>query len=108
MIGGFIIGGDQLTKIIVRGIGPSLAANGVAGALADPMLELYDGNGALIAQNDNWRSDQEQEIVATRIPPVDDREAAIVKTLQPGSYTAIVRGKNSTTGVGLVEVCNLQ
>jgi hypothetical protein len=70
-------------------------------------LELHDGNGALIASNDNWRSTQEAEIVATGIPPSSDLESAIVRTLNPGSYTAIVSGVGNTTGVGLVEVYQL-
>jgi YVTN family beta-propeller protein len=108
MIGGFIIGGDQPTKVIVRAIGPSLASAGVQEALQDPLLELHGNNGALIFQNDNWRTTQQADIIATRIPPRDNRESAIVATLQPGNYTAIVRGKNNTTGVGLVEVYNLE
>ena len=101
MIGGFIIQGEADQKAIVRALGPSLP---VAGALADPTLELYDGNGTLLAANDNWRSDQEAEIAATTIPPSNDRESAFVRTLTPGSYTAIVRGVNDTSGLALVEV----
>lgn len=104
MIGGFIIGGDAPTKVIVRAIGPSLAAFGVTGVLGDPTMELHDSSGSLIFSNDNWRSDQEQEIIDTTIPPTDDKESAIVATLPPGAYTAIVRGANGTTGVALVEV----
>ncbi|MGH8093180.1 MAG: matrixin family metalloprotease [Chthoniobacterales bacterium] len=107
MIGGFIIGGADATKVLVRAIGPSLAAKGIVQPLLDPVLELHDGSGALISTNDNWRSTQQAEIIATGIPPTDDRESAIVATLQPGSYTAIVRGQNNTTGVSLVEVYNL-
>jgi subtilisin family serine protease len=109
MIGGFILGGDgggSLT-VLVRAIGPSLAQYGLQ-ALADPTLELHDGNGALIAQNDDWRSDQEQAIINSGFPPSDNHESAILATLAPGNYTAIVRGKNSTSGVALVEVFNLQ
>jgi len=107
MIGGFIIGGDQTTKVIVRAIGPSLANFGVAGALNDPVLEVHDGNGGLLAQDDDWRTSQEQIIAGTGLAPADDREAALLMNLQPGSYTAIVRGKNNAIGVGLVEVYNL-
>ena len=107
MIGGFIIGGDQPTKVIVRAIGPSLTQFGVSGALLDPVLELHDGTGNLVTQNDDWRSDQQQTIIDSHLAPSDDRESAIVATLQPGNYTAIVRGKNTTTGVALVEVYNL-
>jgi len=104
MIGGFIVGGTAPQKVIARAIGPSLTAAGVTGALADPILELHNSDGSLIFQNDNWRSDQETQIIATRIPPTDNAESAIVATLNPGAYTAIVRGANNSTGVALVEV----
>jgi hypothetical protein len=107
MIGGFIVAGTDSTKVIIRAIGPSLTAAGVAGALSDPILELHDGQGALIFQNDNWRNDQEQQIIDTTIPPLSDQESAIVATLAPGAYTAVVRGAGSTTGVALVEVYSL-
>ena len=100
MIGGLIVLGQNPLRVIVRAIGPSLP---VPGALADPTLELRDGNGALIASNDNWRSDQEAEIIATTIPPSNDLESAIVRNLAPGNYTAIVRGAGNTTGVAAVE-----
>ncbi len=106
MIGGFIVGGNEPAKILVRAIGPTLTDFGVQGALADPTLELHDSNGMTIA-NDNWRETQESEIIATTIPPNKDREPAILATLVPGNYTAVVRGKNNTTGVGLVEAYNL-
>jgi hypothetical protein len=106
MIGGFIAG-NGLTKVIVRAIGPSLTSQGVPGALQDPTLELHDGSGTTIASNDNWKDAQQTEIEATTIPPTDDRESAIVASLSPGNYTAIVRGKNDTTGVALVEVYNI-
>lgn len=102
MIGGLIISGST-TRVIVRGIGPSLTGFGIANALANPTLELINGSGSLIASNDDWRSTQEQEIIATGVQPTDDRESAIVGTLSPGPYTAIVRGKGDTTGVALVE-----
>ena len=112
MIGGFIIGPADLgdATVLVRGIGPSLAnaVPPVADALQDPTLELRDGNGALLTSNDNWKDTQQSEIEATTIPPTDDRESALVRTLAPGNYTAIVRGKADTTGVGLVEVYHLQ
>ena len=106
LIGGFILGGGS-AKVIARAIGPSLTAFGVVGALQDPTLELHDGNGTLVSSDDNWKDTQEAEIMATGIQPTDDLESAIVATLLPGSYTAIVRGKNDTTGVSLVEVYNL-
>ncbi len=114
MIGGFILGGPSGSdggKVLVRAIGPSLP---VSGALADPTLELHNGSGTLIASNDNWKIDdatgqsQEAAMRATTIPPSNDLESAILATLPPGNYTAIVAGKNGGTGVGLVEVYNLQ
>ncbi len=104
LIGGFIVVGQNSLRVIVRAIGPSLP---VPGALVDPTLALHDGNGALIVANDNWRSDQEAEIMATTIPPTNDLESAIVRDLMPGNYTAIVRGANNTTGVALVEAYSL-
>jgi hypothetical protein len=104
LIGGLIVLGQNPLRVIVRAIGPSLAG---AGALADPTLELHDINGALIASNDNWRSDQEAEIIATTIPPSNDLESAILRDLAPGNYTAIVRGVSGTTGIALVEAFGL-
>jgi hypothetical protein len=101
LIGGLIVLGQNPLRVIVRAIGPSL---NVTGKLADPTLELRDGNGALIRSNDNWRTDQQAEIIATGIPPTNDMESAIVGNLVQGSYTAIVRGANNTTGNALVEV----
>ena len=108
LIGGIIVVGSDPQKVIVRAIGPSLGGAGVAGALQDPALELHDGDGTLIASDDNWRDTQEAEIIATGVPPTNDLESAIVATM-PASptgidYTAIVRGVNGTTGVALVEV----
>ena len=108
MIGGFILGnGSANARVLIRAIGPSLTAFGVPDALADPTLELHNNNGDIIAANDDWRDTQQAEIEATGIPPSDDRESAIVQTLAPGAYTAIVRGKNNTTGVALVEAYRL-
>ena len=106
MIGGFIIVGAP-TDVIVRAIGPDLTARGVAGAVQDTTMELFDANG-MVGSNDDWRSTQEQEIINTTVPPNDNRESAIVARLAPGGYTAIVRGKNGTTGVALVEVFYLR
>src|ERR1700694_813737 len=107
MIGGTIIIGSAPTRVLLRAIGPSLTNFGVPNALRDPTLELHDGNGALIASNDNWRSDQEAEISATTIAPTDDLESAILRTLPPGAYTAIVRGSGNATGVAVVEAYQL-
>jgi hypothetical protein len=104
IIGGLIVLGQSPLRVIVRALGPSLP---VSGALSDPTLELHDGNGTLLAANDNWRSDQEAEIMATTIPPPNDLESAIVRNLAPGNYTAILRGANNTTGVAAVEAYGL-
>ena len=104
LIGGFIITGSEAKRVIIRAIGPSLAQQGVAGALENPTLQLFDGAGDPITSNDNWKDDQQAEIEATTIPPGNDLESAIVRTLQPGNYTAVVRGKDDTNGIGLVEV----
>lgn len=104
LIGGFIIQGDQLKKVLLRAIGPSLAAGGVTGALLDPQIELRDASGALLDANDNWQESLDAgEIIASTIAPSDPREAAIVARLTPGDYTVIVSGVHNTTGVGLVE-----
>lgn len=108
MIGGFILGdGTASEKVLIRALGPSIL--GITDLLADPMLKLYDGNGTLLMSNDNWQDDalQKAAIVATGIPPQNDLESAIVATLSPGAYTAIVSGNNDGTGVALAEVYHL-
>jgi hypothetical protein len=107
MIGGFIISGDEPTRVLLRAIGPSLLPLGVGDALIDPTLELYNGDGSLLVRNDNWRMDQEDEIVATSLAPSDDRESAILATFNPGPYTAIVRGVGDSTGIALFEIYKL-
>jgi hypothetical protein len=114
MIGGFILGNSsEGSNILVRGIGPSLAAVGIQNALANPTLELRNGNGTLLGSNDNWKvndqtqQSQESEIRATTIPPSNDFESAILTTLSPGNYTAVLAGKNSGVGLAVVEVYNL-
>lgn len=104
-IAGFIVTGPEAKQVVVRAIGPSLQTNGtpVQGRMDDPTLELHDGTGAVIATNDNWKDTQQAQIEATGLPPGDERESAIVMTLNPGAYTAIVRGKNNTTGIALAE-----
>ncbi|MGZ4985308.1 MAG: hypothetical protein ACXV8A_04385 [Chthoniobacterales bacterium] len=106
-ISGFIISGDPAStkRVLVRGIGPSLAANGIGGYLTHPAIELYDSRGFLLASNNGWRSAQETEILATGLAPTDEKEAAILATIAPGNYTAVLRAANqSAGGVGLVEV----
>jgi hypothetical protein len=113
LFGGFILGSaTSASKVIVRAIGPSLTAFGVPGALADPTLELHDGNGMTIATNDDWKvndlgGSQQAEVEATTLARTNDLESALVRTLTPGGYTVIVRGKNNGTGVAVVEVYNL-
>jgi hypothetical protein len=104
MIGGFIITGNTPKKVVIRGLGPSLASFGITDFLADPTLELRSSSGALLQQNDNWKDSQQAEIQATGLQPSNDRESAIVTTLVPGNYTALLTGKGGTTGVGTVEV----
>jgi hypothetical protein len=104
LIGGLIVTGQSPADVIVRAIGPSLS---VPGAMVDPTLEVRDASGTLLASNDNWRSTQEAAILDTGVAPTRDAESAIVTSLSPGSYTAIVRGVNGTTGVAVVEVYQL-
>jgi hypothetical protein len=105
LIGGFIISGSAPKKVIILATGPSLAQFGIPGVLANPTLQLFRGN-TLIASNDNWKVPAQAEIQATRLQPKHDLESALVRTLAPGSYTAIVRGTNGT-GVGTVQVYDL-
>jgi hypothetical protein len=108
MIGGFIVGGDAPREILVRAIGPSLEARGVAGVLADPTLELYR-DAQLIAQNDEWVNGFPRESIKwTGAAPIRDLESAVLARLEPGSYTAVVRGHDGGTGVGLVEAYDLE
>ncbi len=109
LIGGFIITGTELKRVLIRGIGPSL--NGAGVTLSDPTLELHQGSTTL-ATNDNWKvrpdaTSQQEDIEATTIPPTNDSESAILVMLSPGAYTVILAGKNGGTGVGLVEVYDL-
>jgi hypothetical protein len=106
-IGGFILTGNAPKQVLLRAIGPSLAYFGVPNVLADPVLELHGPAGFLTITNDNWRNTQEAEIRTTGIPPTNDLESAIMVTLFPGAYTAVVKGKNNSSGVGLVEVYDL-
>jgi hypothetical protein len=117
MIGGFIVQGTGPKTVILRAIGPELTPLGVPNALADPTLELHNGAGALIASNNNWQTtviggiitgSQVSAIQNSGRAPTQPSESAIIATLQPGNYTAIVRGVSNTTGVALVEVYDLQ
>ena len=110
LIGGFIVNGSSPTSVLIRAMGPSLTAFGVPNALADPSIELRDGQGNLITSNDNWQQDslQATQIQATGFAPSNALESAIFATLSAGNYTAIVSGANGTTGVGIVEVYNFK
>jgi photosystem II stability/assembly factor-like uncharacterized protein len=106
MIGGFIITGSASKNVAVRGIGPSLAGVGLGDVLADPVLELRGANGSLLFQNDNWRDDpvQAAQLTALGLAPQNSNESGIVATLLPGAYTAVLAGENQGTGIGLVEI----
>jgi phospholipase/lecithinase/hemolysin len=107
LIAGFIISGNQPKKVIVRALGPTLSTLGVSGVLADPSITIFNSSKVVVASNDNWRNTQETEIAASGFAPPNDLESAIIATLAPGSYTAVVSGKNSGTGVALVELYQL-
>ena len=108
LIAGFIVEGATSKKLIIRGVGPSLTAFGVGEALQDPTLEIFSGNTQLAA-NDNWADNANAaEIVATGLAPTTFSESALLVTLAPGAYTAVLRGNNSATGIGLVEVYDLE
>ena len=111
LISGFINTGTAPKKVILRALGPSLQLSGVSDFLADPILELHAGDGSLITSNNNWRDNnaqQQLDLTTNQLAPSDDRESAIVSTLQPGTYTAIVKGQGTSTGVGLVEVYDVE
>ena len=110
MIGGFILGGTSgNTRVVVRGIGPSLAAFGISPVLADPTLELHDSNGMLLIANDNWQDDpvSAAQLTANGLAPQDPLESGVFTSLPPGAFTAVLAGKTGGTGIGLVEVYNL-
>ncbi len=109
-IAGFILGNQTgVTPVIIRGIGPSLAGAGITDALANPQLELRDGNGALLLANKDWQDDppQSAQVAAAGLGPQDSRESAIAATLPPGQYTALLAGEANSTGIGLVEIYDL-
>jgi phospholipase/lecithinase/hemolysin len=107
MIAGVIVGSGENPIVVIRALGPTLSANGIAQPLLDPTLELFDENGASLASNDNWKQGQPEPTIATQLAPGNDSEAVIVAFTPPGKYTAVVRGKNGTTGVALVEAYRL-
>ena len=107
MIAGFIIQNGPV-RAVVRAIGPSLGAFGITNALPDTTLQLRNQNGTIVRENDDWQSDQKAELEATGLQPSELVEAAMVVTIPPGQYTAQVRGKPETTGIGVVQVYFLQ
>lgn len=107
MIGGFIVTGNNSKRLIIRGMGPSMATVGVQGVINDPILRLFGPTGSPLGVNDNWQDTQQAEIEATGIPPQDPREAAIVATLSPAAYTTTLADSGGNTGVGLVEIYDL-
>jgi cytochrome c peroxidase len=110
MIGGFILGGNNSTRVAIRGLGPSLSQFGLGNLLADPTLELHDANGAILIANDNWTDDPASAALlsANGLAPSNSNESAIFTSLAPGQFTAILAGKNSGTGLGIIEVYNLR
>jgi hypothetical protein len=111
LIGGFILGGTTGTpQIVIRGLGPTLAAAGITGALADPLITIANQNGSTLASNDDWQDDAAKAamIAAAGLAPNANPESAVILQLPPASYTAILSGKNGATGVGLIEIYNLR
>lgn len=107
LIGGFIVGGSTPTQVIALALGPSLGSAGISNPLPNPALTLYDSNGTQLYYNDNWQTTQAQQIQATNLAPTSPLESAIVQTLNPGAYTAVVKDAGGKSGVALVEVYNL-
>ena len=109
-IAGFILGNQSgADRVVIRGIGPSLASSGINNPLPNPTLELRNGQGVLLAANNDWQDDpvQAAKLVAAGLAPSHDLESGIAATLAPGGYTALLAGENNTTGIGLVEVYDL-
>jgi hypothetical protein len=107
MIAGFIVQNGAV-KTVVRGIGPSLIDFGISNALPDTTLQLRDQQGTIVLENDDWKTSQRQELENLNLQPTHELEAALVATIQPGQYTAQLRGKNNASGIGVVQVYFLQ
>ena len=106
-IGGFIVVGTGAKSVIIRAIGPSLANAGVSGSLSDPTLNLVNSSGESLIFNDDWQDSSQAQVIAATLPPSNDRESTVIATVAPGAYTALLRGYNDATGVGLVELYDL-
>lgn len=110
LIGGFIINGFDNKRVLILAKGPSLSSGGtpIPGRMANPTIELHAGNGSLLAGNDDWKDSPERtQIEATGAAPTDDKESAVLRTLAPGNYTAVLAGKGNTTGIAIVEIYDL-
>jgi hypothetical protein len=112
MIGGFTLGGTSINpaKVVVRAVGPTLGQSGISHPLADPTLSLFDSNGQMVGANDNWQDDSSQasQLQAMSLAPRNPSEAAVVATLPPGQYTAVLAGHGGGSGIGLIEVYSVQ
>ena len=109
LIAGFILQGSRPTTLVLRGIGPSLANNGISNPLLDPLIELHNGSGNLVATNNNWAQSPNAATIQTRgLAPSDARESALLATLNAGNYTVVLRGVNNVQGIALVELYDLQ
>ncbi|MDP9003834.1 MAG: hypothetical protein M3N12_03475 [Verrucomicrobiota bacterium] len=111
MIGGFVLGNNPSSpRIAIRGLGPSLTSSGLANVLADPTLELHNGNGTIMISNDNWTDDPASaaQLTAFGLAPKDLKEAGIFATLPPGQFTVILAGKDGGVGLGWVEIYNVK
>jgi Phospholipase/lecithinase/hemolysin len=107
-VAGFIVTGDIAKKVLIRGLGPSLAASGVPNTLANPTLTLFDSSGNVLMTNDDWKSSPDAtEIMNSGLAPTNDRESVIIASLPPGQFTAKLAGKDNGTGNGIVEVYDL-
>jgi hypothetical protein len=112
MIGGFTLGGTSINpaKVVVRAIGPTLGQFGIRNPLTNPTLSLFDSNGQMVGANDNWQDDSSQasQLQAMSLAPQNSSESAVVTTLPPGQYTAVVAGQGGASGIGLIEVYSIQ
>lgn len=107
-IGGFVVTGTQNKSVLLRGIGPSLAENGIVNCIQDPTIELFNDRGEQIGANDDWQNDEQAFLIPDALRPGKEAESALYRTVSPGNYTVILRGKGGQTGVGLAEIYDLE